>query len=57
MGYPIYLAAYQFCANLASTDKPTLRMFSPLKGRDMQLTTISLAISADSVGPSSITSS
>lgn len=56
-GTSIYLAAYQFCANFASTDKPTLSMFFPLKGRDMQLTTISLAISADSVGPSSITSS
>lgn len=52
-----YLAEYQFLANLASTDSPTLRIFFPSKGFDMQSTTIAFATSADSVGPSSITSS
>lgn len=52
-----YLAAYQLSAHLASTNRSTFRKFFPLKGLDMHSTTIALAISADSVGPSSITSS
>lgn len=52
-----YLAAYQFWAHLASTDKSTERMFLPLKGLHMQSTTMDLANSADSLGPSKITSS
>lgn len=53
----IYLAEYQFCSHLASTTRSTLRMFFPLKGFDMHSTTMALATSADSVGPSNITSS
>ncbi|KAB5534800.1 hypothetical protein DKX38_017886 [Salix brachista] len=52
-----YLAEYQFCAHFASTARSTLRKFLPPKGLDMQSTTMALATSADSVGPSKITSS
>lgn len=53
----IYLAAYQFCAHLASTARSTLRMFLPPKGFDMQSTTMAFATSSDSDGPSKMTSS
>lgn len=52
-----YLAEYQFWAHFASTARSTLRKFLPPKGLDMQSTTMALATSADSVGPSKITSS
>lgn len=53
----LYFAAYQFWAHLASTERATLRIFLPLKGFDMHSTTMAFATSADSVGPSRITSS
>ena len=54
---PLYLAEYQFWAHLASTARSTLRIFLPSKGFSMHSTTIALATSADSVGPSRMTSS
>lgn len=56
-GSTYYLAEYQFWAHLASTDRSTWRIFLPLKGFDMHSTTMAFATSADSVGPSKITSS
>lgn len=56
-GSTYYLAEYQFWAHLASTDRSTWRIFLPLKGLDMHSTTMAFATSADSVGPSKITSS
>lgn len=54
---PLYLAEYQFWAHLASTARSTRRIFLPSKGFSMQSTTIALATSDDSVGPSKMTSS
>jgi hypothetical protein len=53
----VYLAAYQLFAHLASTARSTFKMLVPQKGLDIHSTTIALATSADSEGPSSITSS
>lgn len=57
ISHRIYLPANQFCAHLASTARSTLRLFFPLKGNDMHSTTNFFASSADSDGPSRITSS
>lgn len=52
-----YFAAYQLWAHFASTARSTWRSFLPQKGLDMHSTTMDFASSADSAGPSSITSS